>query len=67
MQRQVFVIARVFEIMQFDNVLQKCFSSSYRGSLSLLKRVIEPSTYWVFACSKLAIETLEQGLKSVQS
>ena len=53
--------------MQFDNVLQKCFSSSYRGSLSLLNRVIEPSTYWVFACSKLAIETLEQGLKSVQS
>ena len=66
-QRLIFVIARVFDIMQFDNMLQKCFDCSYRGSTSLPMRIIEPSTHEAFTCSKLAIKTLEQGVKSVQS
>ena len=63
-QRQIFVIARVFDIMQFD-MLQKYFNCSYRGSTSLPMRIIEPSTYWTFTCSKSAIETLGKGIKSV--
>ena len=66
-QRQIFVIALVFDIMQFDNILQKCFNCSYRGSTPLPTRIIEPSTHCVFTCSKTAIGTLEQGVKSVQS
>ena len=60
-QRQIFVTARVFDIMQFDNMLQKSFNCSYRGSASLPTRIIEPSTHWEFTCSKSAIETLEQA------
>ena len=67
MQREKLVIARVFDIIQFDDMLQKCFNCNYRGSTSLPTRIIEPSTHWVFTCSKLAIKTLEQGVKSVQS
>ena len=67
-QQQIFVTVRVFDIMQFDNMLQKCFNTiKYRGSTSLLTTIIEPSTNWAFTCSKAAIETLEQGVKSVQS
>ena len=66
-QRQFFVIAHIFEIMQFDNMLQKCFNYSYGGSTSLPTSIIEPSTYWAFTCSKSATETLEQAVKSIQS
>ena len=66
-QRQIFVIERVFDIMQFDNMLQKRFNCTYRGSKSLPTRIIEPSTHWEFTCSKSAIETLEQGVKYIQS
>ena len=38
-QRQIFVIALAFDIMQFDNMLQKCFNCSYRGSTSLPTRI----------------------------
>ena len=34
-QWQIFVIACFFDIMQFDYMLQKCFSCSYRDSTSL--------------------------------
>ena len=51
-QRQIFVTARVFDIMQFDNMLEKCFNYSCRSSTSLPTRIIEPSTHWVFTCSK---------------
>ena len=64
-QRQIFVISRAFD-MQFDNMLQKCFNCSYRGSTSLPTRIIEPSTHWVFTSSKSAIEILEQGIQSIQ-
>ena len=63
--RQIFVTARVFDIMQFDNMLQKGFNCSFRGSKSLPTRIMEPSTHWAFTCPKSAIETLEQGVKSV--
>ena len=59
-QRLIFVIARVFDIMQFDNMLQKC----YRGSSSLSTRIIEPSSHWEFICLKSAIEILKQGESS---
>ena len=52
--------------MQFD-ILQKYFNCSYRGSTPLPTRIIESYTHLEFTCSKLAIETLEQGVKSVQS
>ena len=65
-QRQIFVIARVFDIMQFD-MLQKCFNCSYRGSTSLPTRNIEPYTHRALTCSNSAIETLKQGVKFVQS
>ena len=45
-------------------MLQKCHNCSYRGSTSLSTNIIEPSTQWVFTCSKLPIETVEQGVKS---
>ena len=57
-QRQILVIARVFEIIQFDNMLQKCFNCSYRGSTSLPSRIIEPSTHWTFTCSKSVVWNL---------
>ena len=66
-KRQIFVIARVFDIMQFDNILQKCFNCSYRSSTSLPTRIMEPSTHWAFTCLTSAIETQEQDAKSVQS
>ena len=66
-QRQIFVNARVFDIMQFGNMLQKCLNYSYRGSTSLPTRIMEPSTHWSFTCLKSAIETLKQGVKSGQS
>ena len=64
--RQIFVIARVFDIMQIDNILYKnvliaviAAAHYYQRELSnLLPRIIKPS--------KSAIETLEQGLKPVQ-
>ena len=56
-RRQIFVIARVFDIMQFD-MLQKCFNCSYRGSTLLPTKIIESSTHWAFTCSKSAIKTL---------
>ena len=64
--QQIFVIARVFDIMQIDNILYKnvliaviAAAHYYQRELSnLLPRIIKPS--------KSAIETLEQGLKSVQ-
>ena len=58
---QIFVITRVFDIVQVDNILQKC----YWGGMSLPTRIIEASTR-AFACSKSAIETLEQGVKLVK-
>ena len=58
---------RVFDIMQFDNMLQKCFNCSYRSSTQLPTRIIETSTHWTFTCLKSAIETLNQGVKSVQN
>ena len=57
-QRQILVIARVFDIIQFDNMLQKCFNCSYRGSTSLPSRIIEPSTHWTFTCSKSVVWNL---------
>ena len=39
-QPEMFVIARFFDIMQSDNVLQKCLNCRYRGSASLLRRII---------------------------
>ena len=65
-QRYIFLIARVFDIRQFD-MLQKCFNCSYRGSMSLLTRIVEPSTHWKFNCSKASIKALEQSVKLVQS
>ena len=66
-QGQIFVIARVFDIMQFENMLQKYFNCSYCSNTSLQTRIIKPSTHWAFTCSKSALETLEQGVKSIQS
>ena len=66
-QQQIFEIARIFDIMQFDNMLEKFFNCIYRSSTSLPTRIIEPSTHWVFTYSKSSMETLEQGVKSVQS
>ena len=62
----IFVIARVFDSMQFDNMLQKCFDCSYGGSASLPTTIVEPSFHWTFACLKSPIETLKQNVKSVQ-
>ena len=59
---QIFVITRVFDIVQVDNILQKC----YWGGTSLPTRIIEASTHWAFTCSKSAIETLEQGVEFVK-
>ena len=66
-QRKIFVIARVFEIMQFDNMLKQFFNCSYRGSTSVPTRIIEPSNYRTFTCSKSTVETVEQGLKKICS
>ena len=52
--------------MQFY-MLQKGFNCSYRGSTSLPTKIIEPSTRYTFNCSKSAIETLEQGVTSLQN
>ena len=53
--------------MQFESMLQKRFSCSYRGETSLPMRIINPSTHWAFTCLKTGIETPKQGVKSVQS
>ena len=66
-QRQIFVIACVFDIMQFDNMLQRCFNCNYHGSESLPTRIIEPSTHWGFTCSKAAMKTIELVVKPVQN
>ena len=66
-QQQIFVMAHILDIMQFDNMLQKCFNCSYRGSTSLPTRFTEPSTHCACTCSKSTTETLKQGVKSVQS
>ena len=42
---QIFVIAGVFDIMQFESMLQKYFNCSYRGSTPVPTRIIEPSIY----------------------
>ena len=60
------VIACVFDIVQLDNMLI-FFNCSYRGSTSLPTRIIEPFSHREFTCSKLTIETLQQGVKYVQS
>ena len=62
-QRQIFVTAPVFDITQFDNMLQKCFNCSYWGSTLLRTRIIKTFTHWKSTCSKSSIETLEQGVK----
>ena len=62
-----FEIAGVFDIMQFDNMLQKIFNCAYPGSTSLSTRIIESSSHWAITCSKLIIETVEQDMKYVQS
>ena len=62
----IFVIAFVFNIMQFDHMLQIFFNYSYWYT-SLPTRIIESSSHWAFTCSKSTIETVEQGVKSVQS
>ena len=64
-QHQIFVIERVFDILQFD-MLQKFFTCTYHVTMSLTIRIIKPYTHWAFTCSKVAIEALEQGVKSVQ-
>ena len=66
-QRQIFVIARVFDIVLFDNILQKRFDCIYHGSTLLPTRIIQISAHWTFICLKPAIETLEQGVKFVKS
>ena len=65
-QPQIFVIECVFDIMQFDNRLQKLCYYNYRGSASLPTRVSEPSTHRAFICSKATIETQDkQGVSLV--
>ena len=59
------IFALVLDIMQFDNILQKCFDSSYYGRTSLPTRFMELSTHCAFTCSMSAVETLEQEVKSV--
>ena len=41
--------------MLFDNMLEKYFNCSYRGSTSLPTKIIEPSTHWAFTCSKFVV------------
>ena len=65
-QRPIFVTARAFDIIQFENMLHKCFNCSYRCRTSLPMRIIEPSIHWGFTCTKSVLETLEQGVKPVQ-
>ena len=60
-QRQVFVTARVFDIMQFDNMCNYC------GSRSLPTRIIERSIPLSIYLLKVSKETLEKGVKPVQS
>ena len=49
-RQKIFVIARVFDIMQFDNMLQKFFNCIYRGRTSLPTRIIEPFSQQEFTC-----------------
>ena len=63
-QREIFVIACVLEIMHFDYF--NYFNCIYLESTSLPTSIIKPSTHRAFTCSKSTIETLEQGAKSVQ-
>ena len=58
--QKIFVIACVFDIMQFDK-LQNFFNCSSRSSTSL------PTRIRAFTCSKSTIETLEHGVKFVQT
>ena len=85
-QLQIFVIARVFNIMQFGNMFQNVWIAFIIIIIViiiiiiiiiiviiiiiiviLIIIIIEPSTHCSFACLKSAIETLKQGVKSVQS
>ena len=66
-QRKIFVISCVFNIMQFDSMLQNFFNCSYHNSTSLLTKIIKHFSHWAFTCSKLTIETQQQGAKYVQS
>ena len=59
-QQQIFVIVRVVDIMEFDNMLQICFNCSYGGSTPLPTRIIEPSTHWLFTCSKSVVWNLRK-------
>ena len=63
---KIFVTAFVFNIMQLGHMLQFFFNCSYHYT-SLPTKIIEPSNHWEFTYSKSTIETLEQGVKSVQS
>ena len=62
-----FVITCVFDIMQFDNILQHFFNYCHRGTTLLSTKIIEPSTHRALTCSNSTIKTLEQGVKYVQS
>ena len=50
--------------MQFENMLQKCFNCSYRGSTSLGAKMIRTFYPLGIYLLKAAIESLEQGIKS---
>ena len=65
-QRKIFLITYVFDVMQFDNRLQLFFNCSYRGSMSY-QLELSNLLHRAFTCSKSARETLEQGVKIVQS
>ena len=57
----------VFDTMQLDNMLQKCFNCSYHGSTSLQTRITVPSNHQAFTSSKSTIKILQLGVKDVQS
>ena len=56
--QKVFAITHTFGIMQFDKTLQKFFNCSFRGSTSLLTRIIKPSSHRAFTCTKSIAEIL---------
>ena len=67
-QREIFTITCVFDINQFDNMLQLVFNQSYRGTrhyqreLSNLPAIL-PGIYLL----KVSNKTLQQGAKYVES
>ena len=65
-ERKIFVVVFVLDIMQFDHMSQFFFK------LQFSVHVITNENYWTFphcafTCSKSTIETLQQGVKSIQS